>query len=149
SNVRGDVSGGASSMNIKVEINDWEMRSPPGWNGVWQPNARPPHCAVSTPGASVPAGWQTFDRHAGERGFAPGNHWIFDPTRPGAPAGPDLKVNDYVRIVGTLWEDEPHNKSDCWAEGATHAGISFDGHNFGRGWFEIHGVDFMALLSPA
>jgi hypothetical protein len=143
SNVRGAALGGP--VSLKVEINDWEMRSPPGWNGVWQPNANPPHCAVSTP--SVPAGWQTFDRHAGERGFAPGNHWIFDPTGPGTPADPDLKAGDYVRLVGTLWEDEPHNKSDCWAEGATHAGISFDGHNFGRGWFEIHGVDFMAVLS--
>src|SRR5207245_11079642 len=34
-------------------------------------------------------------------------------------------------------------------EGVNHTGISFDGHTFGRGWFEVHGVDFMAVLSPA
>jgi hypothetical protein len=146
SNGRGNALGGPNSIVIHVEINGWEGRSPPGWNGVWHPDKNP-QCQADTPGSGVPPGWMTFDRHTGENNFHTGSHWIFDPSRPpGTPANADLKAGDYVRIVGTLWEDGPHDAAKavpCWAEGSTNVGVQ------GRGWFEIHGVDFMAVLSSA
>jgi IPT/TIG domain len=143
SNSKGFAYGGSESLVVKVEVNDWEGRSPSDWPGV--------------PGAGVLDGWQPYD-NSGQKGYKSGRHWIYDPLRPpGTPAGAVLKVNDYVRIVGTLWEDDPHTSDSsnahdaqvCWDEGFNHTGISFDGHTFGRGWFEVHGVDYMAILWPA
>lgn len=78
----------------------------------------------------------------------PGNvHWAFDPGFP--PSRLDVccraTVGSYVRLVGTMWEDEVHEfglgpvvgaAHDCWNEGATA----------GRGWMEMHPVDYMALI---
>jgi hypothetical protein len=139
-NGKGFVYGGPDALVVKVEVNGWEERSPSDWPGV-------------------PLGWEPHDNNAGQPGYVRGTHWIYDPLRPpGTPANSMLKPNDYVRIVGTLWEDDPHTSQssgtahdaqECWDEGFNHTGISFDGHTFGRGWFEMHGVDFMAVLSPA
>lgn len=78
--------------------------------------------------------------------------WPFDPENPPAVRPGPLASGDYVRLVGTLWEDEPHrleggNGGDagkdakgCWRSGSTNQG------RWGRGWFEIHPVDYMAKI---
>jgi len=92
--------------------------------------------------------------------------WPFDPMSPptltaaqgGAPA-----KGDYVRAVGTLWEDTYHSASpkvteadktaeqasaaraakDCWHSGSLDKGTCAFNHpdECGRGWSEIHPVD--------
>ena len=79
----------------------------------------------------------------------------FDPFHPPSVDGDTaLSQGDYVRIVGTLWEDEAHvtdggNGGDdgkdakrCWKQGPHDLGES------GRGFFEIHPVDYLAILPP-
>jgi hypothetical protein len=79
--------------------------------------------------------------------------WPIDPRDPPdvTPNRGPLKVGDYVRIVGTLWEDGPH------IGGAPERGGAFgdqakrcwnDDFTAGRGWFEIHPVDFLARIDP-
>lgn len=109
----------------------------------------------------TPADWNAF--------VSPDGHaWAFNPLRPVAfPARQkNIGPGDYVRIVGTLWEDEGHydnsignggsnlegvDHSDpeskiagdakaCWHAGSINQGTA------GRGWREIHPVDFMAAL---
>ncbi|MBI3580332.1 MAG: hypothetical protein HY089_13085 [Ignavibacteriales bacterium] len=113
----------------------------------------------------APADWNAFtdgDGHA----------WAFNPFRPAAfpERQKDLGSGDYVRIVGTLWEDDghydniignggsnlegvdhsdPESKLASSAKGCWHAGSINQGSN-GRGWKEIHPVDFIAALdAPA
>ncbi|SRR6266568_738594 len=59
--------------------------------------------------------------------------WSFDPGDPPSMQPGLLQKGDYVRAVGTLWEDSPHGMAGCWA---------------GRGWLELHPVDFLARLDP-
>jgi hypothetical protein len=82
--------------------------------------------------------------------------WPFDPTNPLGTGtldgcGPSLTNCAYVRLVGTLWEDEPHihdgNNEQKDAKGCWHGGATGQG-SFGRGYFEIHPVDFMARVQP-
>lgn len=77
-------------------------------------------------------------------------------------APPAFQVGDYIRVVGTLWEDGPHingcqwytifnrqhnvqcdkvnEAKQCWNQGSTS----------GRGWKEIHPVDLMEKIpAPA
>lgn len=64
---------------------------------------------------------------------------LHDPPHHSAtPAGP-FQGGDYVRMVGTLWEDDAHG-GDCWKGPGTHSA--------NRGWLEMHSVDFMARLPP-
>jgi hypothetical protein len=68
-------------------------------------------------------------------------YFPFDTNHP--PRSPEtldgaFKVGDYVRIVGTLWEDHNHASADPCFD---------DGHTKGRGWTEIHPVDFIARMS--
>jgi hypothetical protein len=85
----------------------------------------------------------------------PGLYWPFNPASPpGAGSGP-LRLGDYVRLVGTLWEDTAHMDSGgkggdrgedakaCWCRRATG-----NCRDSGRGWFELHPVDYMARLEP-
>ena len=59
------------------------------------------------------------------------------PHTSATPAGA-FKLGDYVRIVGTLWEDENHNGAEPCYEGTVRSAR--------RGWTEIHPVDFMARI---
>ena len=67
--------------------------------------------------------------------FAP-----FDPNNPphtSKAAAGAFHCNDYVRVVGTLWEDQSHGFGGCWTA---------SGERTSRGWVEIHPVDFMARI---
>jgi len=73
-------------------------------------------------------------------------------------------AGDYVRMVGLLWEDEPHTYDNYgdWTchEGCCSAGCNsndalpakncWNSNRYGstRGWAEIHSVDFMTRLTP-
>jgi hypothetical protein len=120
--------GGPDSLIIKIEIDGWERggRIPTGGS-------------PSRDYGPAPAGWVA--------GTGPGSdpyvRWPFDPYRPlgNAGVGP-LKDGDYVRIVGTLWEDQVHGSSgvtSCWQDGPT----------IGRAHMEIHPVDYLARVVPA
>jgi hypothetical protein len=73
-------------------------------------------------------------------------YWPFDPDGPQlAVAGLPrhrLAKGDYVRLVGTIWEDHnlPHGNpgGDCWNGGFTEH----------RGWIEMHPVDLLAVVYP-
>ena len=45
-------------------------------------------------------------------------------------------MGQYVRLVGTLWEDDPHDLGRCW-DGPTEGGY---------GWYELHPVDCMGRI---
>jgi hypothetical protein len=67
--------------------------------------------------------------------------WPFDPDFPPTEAlyanQGALAKGDYVRLVGTLWEDT-HGESGCWAaQNVTSR----------RGWMELHPVDYMARIN--
>jgi len=133
-NTLGHAHGGPESIVIHVEVNAWEGHAVPALGGAT-------------------TGWIPFD-FSGSGGRA-GLHWIYDPFNPPILSAPPPDEPAYVRVVGTLWEDEPHTGSShglehtaqsCWDEGHNHTGTSFDGHQFGRGYFEIHGVDYMAIV---
>lgn len=126
----GKVWGGPGSMVLHVEVNGW---------GPDRLRAGPP------------ADWK---RHPELADLPIG--WPFDPKNPPATRPGPLQSGDYVRLVGTLWEDEPHDCGNCWngpegdkgedAKGCWNSGAT--GQNLGRGYFEIHPVDYMARLDP-
>jgi PASTA domain len=74
-------------------------------------------------------------------------------------------VGDYVRLVGTQWEDVCHCNPDLtdagatkdamvrWNDGTFGRGVSYCPQpggtcDIGRGWTEMHPVDYMAKLLP-
>jgi hypothetical protein len=136
--------GSASALTLHVEVNGWGRRS-----GTSDHRARawPP-----------PPGWTIAPRTAAENGH-PGVAWSFDPfDPPAAPGvGGPLAAGDYVRMVGMLWEDAPHEDSDegrsgddadhtqdgkqCWKSGRHDRG------GVGRGFSELHPVDYLAKLA--
>jgi hypothetical protein len=130
--------GGPGAPVIHVEVNAWAK------GRFATPSGNPP---------AKPKDWEK--KVAGSDQSANDPHfWAFDPTSPvGLTSGP-LQVGDYVRLVGTLWEDVNHISTDtnedsktdgrggpdgewakrCWDAGSTAR----------RGWSELHPVDFMA-----
>jgi hypothetical protein len=118
-----NIWGGTRAMVLHIEVNGW---------GPARMGPAPP-----------PADWVPVRGQTG---------WPFDPANPPAVRPGPLVDGDYVRLVGTLWEDEPHrleggNGGDagkdakgCWRGGSTGQGT------WGRGWFEIHPVDYMAKI---
>ena len=109
--------GGAGALAIHVEVNGWLD------HGGGRKEGRP-----------TPADWIRLPNN-------PDTGWPFDTSHPPSfPPGQTLKVGDYVRLVGALWEDHPLQRgfppAECWKDGFTS----------GRGWMEMHPVDFMALL---
>ncbi len=136
------VWGGTRAAVLHVEVN--------GWGPARMGHAPPPNDWVTfAPGS---AGDQNVN--GGNAGTKIG--WPFDPSNPLGTGtldacDPSLANCAYVRLVGTLWEDEPHihdgsdaqkDAKGCWHGGATGQG------SFGRGYFEIHPVDFMARVQP-
>jgi hypothetical protein len=142
---------GPNGLALHVEINGWGRR-----RGTDNRRARqwPP-----------PDGWSLSPQTPAEpasngEAATPGVAWAFDPWNP--PAVPArqgaLARGDYVRLVGLLWEDDPHEDSDedrpgvdgdrtvdgkqCW-----HSGRHKRGRN-GRGFAELHPVDYVAKLDP-
>jgi len=74
------------------------------------------------------------------------SRWPFDPFDPPAMPGQSafLAQGDYVRIVGTLWEDHP---SGGWATRCWDSSVQIGtGTRNNRGWKEIHPVDYIARL---
>lgn len=97
--------------NLKIEIHWWDK----------------------TRWGAVPRDWVEADDVDGD----PNIHWPFHPQRPLDFQPGEIHEGDYVRMVGTLWEDEPHNHGRCWD----------DEDEGGHGWFELHPVDFMAKFN--
>lgn len=126
--------GGPGSLIIKVEIDGWERG-----------NRIPTSGSPSRDYGPAPPGWvpgtgQSSDSHV---------LWPFNPDRPlgNTGEGPLRSrdsdyLGDYVRVVGTLWEDQEHGSSgvvSCWQDGPT----------VGRAHMEIHPVDYLARVVPA
>ncbi|MFN0167939.1 MAG: hypothetical protein ACKV22_16055 [Bryobacteraceae bacterium] len=118
-----NIWGGTRAMVLHIEVN--------GWGPARMKSKQPPRDWVPV-----------------REGVA----WPFDPENPPAVHPGPLASGDYVRLVGTLWEDEPHkldggvggdegkDAKGCWRGGSTGQGT------FGRGYFEIHPVDYMAKI---
>jgi hypothetical protein len=135
----GMIWGGAGAVVIHIEVDAWFERG-----------RMPPRCQPSPSTVCNIADWSIVPDAP-----TPGLFWPFNPhVPPGMRSGP-LQLGDYVRLVGTLWEDTAHlddggNGGDlgeqakaCWCRRAT--GNCKDS---GRGWFELHPVDYMARIDP-
>jgi hypothetical protein len=96
--------------NLKIEIHGWDRRR-------WGP---------------VPRDWVAADDLDGDSNI----FWPFHPRRPLNFQAVEIREGQYVRMVGTLWEDDPHNFGRCWD----------DENEGGHGWYELHPVDFMAMF---
>jgi hypothetical protein len=120
--------GGPGSLLIKIEIDGWERG-----------NRIPTSGSPSRDYGPAPPGWVA--------GTGPGSDpnvlWPFNPHSPlGNMGDGPLKDGDYVRLVGTLWEDQEHDSAGvttCWQDGPTP----------GRAHMEIHPVDYLARVVPA
>jgi hypothetical protein len=97
--------------NLKIEIHGWDKNR---WG-------------------AVPIDWIAADDIDGD----PNIFWPFHPRHPLDFQPGDIQVDHYVRLVGTLWEDNPHQYGKCW-DGADEGG---------HGWYELHPVDFMAMFN--
>lgn len=88
-----------------------------------------------------PNHWITYDMREPAEHHRTLNLWPFDPANiphvSSTSTGP-LRDGDYVRIVGTSWEDGKHAGDPCWNSASTSD----------RGWPEIHPVDYLVRLSP-
>ncbi len=87
-----------------------------------------------------PADWATlipFVRGSGAEVFAPYN-WECPPRASAVAGDRALQTGDYVRLVGTLWEDGNHGHGDCWTMSNSRTSQ--------RGWLEMHPVDFIARI---
>jgi hypothetical protein len=120
--------GGPDSLIVKIEIDGWERG-----------NRIPTGGSPSRDYGEAPSGWvagtgQGSDTHV---------LWPFNPDRPFGNTGEGpLQFGEYVRIVGTLWEDQEHDSNgvtSCWQDGPT----------IGRAHMEIHPVDYLARVIPA
>ncbi|HUR17896.1 MAG TPA: hypothetical protein VMZ51_03035 [Acidimicrobiales bacterium] len=129
----GAIWGGPEAMVIHVEVDGW---LPSG--RMCRTKAADGSCAEPGP---APVSWKE------SRGMPGAVRWAFDPEFPPSQAAAccKLRVGSYLRLVGTMWEDEVHEfglgpvvgaAHSCWNEGTTT----------GRGWMEMHPVDYMALL---
>lgn len=134
--------------SIKVELNHWEVArvcdlgQPPGtrWETVWQNYVRRGRfCDAWT--RLRPADWchpNPMARGRGAEVFGPYD-WENPPHTSDTPRT-RLGPGDYVRIVGTLWEDDSHGSGACWRQAASRTAQ--------RGWLEVHPVDFIARITP-
>lgn len=137
---RGRIWGGPASAVIHVEVDAWFERG--RMLPRCQPTGSPPICMIDD--------WVTIPEVP-----TPGLYWPFNPADPpGVGSGP-LRLGDYVRLVGTLWEDTAHidgggkggdrgqDAKACWCKRETG-----NCRDSGRGWFELHPVDYMARIEP-
>jgi len=117
--------GGPNSLIIKIEIDGWERG-----------NRIPTSGSPSRDYGPAPAGWVSGTG----QGSDPHVLWPFNPDNPLGNTGEgSLKAGNYVRIVGTLWEDQEHDSSgvtSCWQDGPT----------VGRAHMEMHPVDYLARV---
>lgn len=150
--------GGPFAAVVHVEMQAWRTRA----DGVAMPTE---WTALKARDFPEPGGGGTITRQ-----FA----FPFDPERGFAepPMQRNLQAGDYVRIVGTRWEDSchcpagvgigaylgaligdlPENDPEqpmgraarsCWHAGSLNLGP------IGRGWTEIHPMDYMSTLPHA
>lgn len=119
------VWGGAAAMVIHIEVNGWYDKG-------------------RMAGIPPPNDWHTIGAPQTKGVF-----WAFDPQNPASISPRSLQDGDYVRLVGTLWEDEPHihdgSSEQKDAKGCWNTGVADQG-GFGRGWFELHPVDYEARI---
>jgi len=133
----GDVWGGPGAAVVHVEYNAWSK------GRTYDIGTFP-----GGPDTFVPANWRpvrTFLDASGQ----PWNAYLpFSPYFPANlfdPSAQPYKNGDYVRLVGLLWEDEPHlndypsENKKCWDD---------NGYHSTRGWLEMHSVDYMVKISP-
>ena len=118
--------GGPGSLIIKVEIDGWERG-----------NRIPTGDSPSRDYGPAPTDWVPGT------GSDPNVLWPFNPDTPlgNIGVGP-LQDGEYVRVVGTLWEDQEHDSNgvtSCWQ----------DGPAVGRAHMEIHPVDYLARVIQA
>jgi hypothetical protein len=144
----GDAWGGPNAAVVHVESQAWRFSDP------------------------APAGWAVSKTHPSG---SPTSTFAVDLFRPDAdPAlSNDVGIGDYVRLVGTQWEDSchcqgiqpftPENNTDSlalaaigrWIDGTFGHGVQVcppaePGHRVfciqGRGWTEMHPVDYVATF---
>jgi hypothetical protein len=90
-------------------------------------------CSAGTNDAqTAPVDWVAVDEIDGDARI----FWPFNPQQPLTSQPGPIQVGDYVRLVGTLWEDDPHQHGRCWG----------DDDEGGHGWYEVHPVDFMGKI---
>ena len=130
------------STQIKVELNSWEparscgVQRAPG--GTYQAAVdsymnQGRFCDEFT--LRRPADWC----YPTSRQFAYAPFSLADaPHESGTGSGGPFQEGDYVRMVGTLWEDQPHGGDECWNQ--------IGSRTQRRGNLEMHSVDFMARL---
>lgn len=113
--------------NLKIEIHGCAT-------GVQQEEpANRTLCSASTNSPeTVPTDWVAADDVDGD----PIIFWPFHPRHPLDFQPGVIEEGKYVRLVGTLWEDDPHEFGRCWD----------DEDEGGHGWYELHPVDFMAMF---
>jgi hypothetical protein len=137
------VWGGSRAAVVHVEINGWGPSITPG---------------RKRPLPTTPLERARFEGWVTSASAPPGKERVlfpFDPFHPPSANGDTaLSAGDYVRMVGMLWEDEPHvtdggngrdegkDAKGCWKDGPHDLG------DWGRGFFEIHPVDYLAILAP-
>jgi hypothetical protein len=149
-NASGDVWGGPNAAVVHVESQAWRFPDPP------------------------PTGWRTISQT--NPSGSPLASFAVDLFRPDADPAltSDVGIGDYVRIVGTQWEDSCHcqggivpfpaaNATDNlalgaigrWIDGTFGHGVQVcpppePGHRVhciqGRGWTELHPVDYVATF---
>lgn len=72
------------------------------------------------------------------RGSSRAYNWECPPRASAVAGDRALQTGDYVRLVGTLWEDGNHGHGDCWTMSNSRTSQ--------RGWLEMHPVDFIARI---
>ena len=111
--------GGPGSLIIKIEIDGWER-------GNRIPTSGSPSRDY---GEASRFGWV----HGTGQGSDSHVLWPFDPEHPFGNTGDGpLQTGEYVRIVGTLWEDQEHDSSGTFSLSVEHAtnARSPDNHNY-------------------
>ena len=146
SSVMTPFQGGDGAGNIKIEFNLWGPARPcTGVSRIGVETVENPtldnyadvgqYCAAYTALRPPESCFTNPD--------TPHAFWPFDPQHPPHTSDSEdapLHAGDYVRIVGTIWEDDPHHKP-VDAQPCEHGG-----HSGNRGWPELHPIDFIARM---
>lgn len=153
--------GGLGTAVIHVEMNGWGVgRSNDNTGKIGEslhvgdnwPLYRPSGWNYTTPSENGTVAYWPFQ---------PGPYSGFDYITPTSTTADVQQVGhgDYVRLVGTLWQDEPHvnnyTKTD-WVnngipghlDGKDAMSCWKDATGDTQGWTEMHTVDFMDKLTP-
>lgn len=98
--------------------------------------------------------WWPFDLPILHGADVTNPYWYFPPLagQPGANRVA-LVRGDYVRLVGTLWEDGPHIPGDTdWDAPTIPANLAqkcwWEAYQHTHGWAELHSVDYLVKIEP-